>query len=64
MRGGWLHEVRRWACCGLRRAGGPSPPVLGGRVDLRLGVGREDEALLAVLGVDHGVRVRVRVRVS
>jgi hypothetical protein len=18
-RGGWLHEVRRWACCGLRR---------------------------------------------
>ena len=24
-RGGWLHEVRRWACCGLRRTGGPSP---------------------------------------
>ena len=24
-RGGWLHEVRRWACCGLWRAGGPSP---------------------------------------
>ena len=24
-RGGWLREVRRWACCGLRRTGGPSP---------------------------------------
>jgi hypothetical protein len=24
-RGGWLHEVRRWACCSLRRTGGPSP---------------------------------------
>ena len=24
-RGGWLHEVRRWACCGLWRTGGPSP---------------------------------------
>jgi hypothetical protein len=24
-RGGWLHEVRRWVCCGLRRTGGPSP---------------------------------------
>jgi hypothetical protein len=23
--GGWLHEVGRWACCGLRRSGGPSP---------------------------------------
>ena len=23
--GGWLREVRRWACCGLRRTGGPSP---------------------------------------
>ena len=23
-RGGWLHEVRRWECCGLRRTGGPS----------------------------------------
>ena len=22
-RGGWLREVRRWACCGLRRTGGP-----------------------------------------
>ena len=20
-RGGWLREVRRWACCGLRRTG-------------------------------------------
>ena len=31
-RGGWLREVRRWACCGLRRTGGPSPgrvPVFG-----------------------------------
>ena len=24
-RGGWLREVRRWACCGLQRTGGPSP---------------------------------------
>ena len=24
-RGGWLREARRWACCGLRRTGGPSP---------------------------------------
>ena len=24
-RGGGLHEVRRWACCGLRRTGGPRP---------------------------------------
>jgi hypothetical protein len=24
-RGGWLRKVRRWACCGLRRTGGPSP---------------------------------------
>ena len=24
-RGWWLHEVRRWECCGLRRTGGPSP---------------------------------------
>ena len=23
-RGGWLREVRRWACCGLWRTGGPS----------------------------------------
>ena len=28
-RGGWLREVRRWACCGLRRTGGPSPGFLG-----------------------------------
>jgi hypothetical protein len=28
-RGGWLREVRRWACCGLRRAGGPSPELWG-----------------------------------
>jgi hypothetical protein len=27
--GGWLHEVRRWACCGLRRSGGPSPGFWG-----------------------------------
>ena len=24
-RGGWLREVREWACCGLWRTGGPSP---------------------------------------
>ena len=29
-RGGWLREVRRWACCGLRRTGGPSPRFWGG----------------------------------
>ena len=28
-RGGWLHEVRRWACCGLRRTGEPSPELWG-----------------------------------
>ena len=28
-RGGWLREVRRWACCGLRRTGGPSPELWG-----------------------------------
>ena len=28
-RGGWLREVRRWACCGLRRTGGPSPGLWG-----------------------------------
>ena len=28
-RGGWLREVRRWACCGLRRTGGPSPGFWG-----------------------------------
>jgi hypothetical protein len=28
-RGGWLLEVRRWACCGLRRTGGPSPELWG-----------------------------------
>ena len=27
--GGWLREVRRWACCGLRRTGGPSPGFWG-----------------------------------
>ena len=27
--GGWLREVRRWACCGLRRTGGPSPGLWG-----------------------------------
>ena len=27
--GGWLREVRRWACCGLRRTGGPSPELWG-----------------------------------
>ena len=29
-RGGWLREVRRWACCGLRRTGGPSPGFVWG----------------------------------
>jgi len=28
-RGGWLREVCRWACCGLRRTGGPSPGFWG-----------------------------------
>ena len=28
-RGGWLREVRRWACCGLWRTGGPSPGFWG-----------------------------------
>lgn len=28
-RGGWLREVRRWACCGLRRTGEPSPELWG-----------------------------------
>ena len=28
-RGGWLREVRRWACCALRRTGGPSPGLWG-----------------------------------
>ena len=32
-RGGWLREERlpvgQWACCGLRRTGGPSPELWG-----------------------------------
>jgi hypothetical protein len=27
--GGWLHEVRRWACCGLHGAPAGRVPVLG-----------------------------------